>query len=301
MGIRKVIVERTRKNFIKLCTDADVPRMATENYPDHVNVIRDFRYIDDDDIFHRFDIYFPDGVSFENQEKKRLILDIHGGGFVYGVKEINMCFNMHVAKRTGIPVASVNYTLFPTGSIIKMVGEVVTAMAYLKETYGVEEFTLMGDSAGAFLAFCTWGVLTDKDIRHEFMCFKKLKVDITGIILICPAVTDSQRFISGLEEVYFEGDDKNHIPKYAKDLKNLLIKSKYPPPKTLLITSDKDSMHEDTVGLYEAMKEAGVDVRFFDGVTKEGGHDLFHVYVVGHPDWEESEKPLHMIEELVVQ
>ena len=300
MGIRKVIVDKTRRNFIKLCSDADLPRMATETYPEGVHVIRNLSYIDDGDVNHKLDIYFPEGVSFENLEKKRIVLDIHGGGFVYGFKEINMCFNMHVAKRTGLPVVSMNYTLFPAGSIVKMVNEAVSAVEYLKKVHGVEEIFIMGDSAGAYLALCLWGVLSDKDIRHEFNCFKKVMIDIGGLVMICPAVTDSQKIIAGLEAAYFESEESEHIPKYARDLTDLLDKSKFAPPPVVLITSDKDTMHEETVYLKEAMEAHGVDLRFFDGVSK-GANELVHVYVVGHPDWPESDEPLRMIKELVVK
>ena len=301
MGFKKVVVERTRKNFIKLCTDADVPRMAAEVYPEDVNAVRGISYIPDDNEYHRLDIYFPKGVSFENQERKKAVLDIHGGGFVYGLKEINMCFNMNVAKLTKTPVVSVNYTICPEGSLVNMVKELATAVEFLKETYGIEELVLMGDSAGGFLAFTLWAVLTDKDIRHEYQCFKHIKIDISGLILICPAVTDSQRIIAGLEEVYFPNEPHSHIPKYARDLTCVLEMAKFLPPKTLLITSDKDSMHEETLKLKAAMEEKDIDLRFFDGKTKEGGNPLYHVYVVTHSEWPESQKPLSMIADIVIQ
>lgn len=301
MGIKKIVVDRTRKNFIKLCNDADIPRMRDEVYPSDVQAVRDLAYIKDGKVEHRFDLYFPEGVSFENMEKKRLILDIHGGGYVYGLKEINMCFNMHVARRTRLPVASVNYTIFPDGSLVDMVNEIVSSIAHLVDTYGIEDIVLMGDSAGGFLAYTVWAVLSDKDIRHDYRCFTSPSVNISGIVMICPGTCDSQNYIKALETAYFPEDEKARIPVYARDLTVLTEKSKKAPPPIIAITSDKDSMHEETMYFYSSLSKKGSDIRLFDGTTKEGGHDLFHVYVVAHPDWEESDEPLRMIEELVVQ
>ena len=301
MGIKKIVVERTRKNFIKLCNDADIPRMREEKYPEDVHAIRDLTYMDDGRVEHRFDLYFPSGVSFENMEKKTIILDIHGGGFVYGLKEINMCFNMHVARRTKLPVASVNYTLVPDGSIVNSIHEIVHAIKHIKETYGVEDLFLMGDSAGGFLAYTVWAVLSDKDIRHEYNCFHYPKVNIHGLIMISPGTCDSQNYIKALDEVYFPDDPLNQVPSYARDLTLLTEKCKKAPPKILLTTSDLDSMLQETTYFYEYLSKNNHDVRLFNGTTKEDGNKLYHVFPVGHPDWEESDEPLRMIEELVVQ
>ena len=69
MGIKKIVIDRTRKNFIKLCNEADIPRMEKEVYPEDVSAIRDLSYIEDGKIEHRFDLYFPKGVSFENMSR----------------------------------------------------------------------------------------------------------------------------------------------------------------------------------------------------------------------------------------
>ncbi|MBO7450203.1 MAG: alpha/beta hydrolase [Clostridiales bacterium] len=300
-GIKKIVVERTRKNFIKMCTEADMPRMAKEVYPEDVHAIRDLTYIDDGNIFHRFDIYLPKGVSFENITRRRVILDIHGGGFVYGLKEINMNFNMNVAKRTGLPVVSINYTLVPHGSITNIINEIVTAIDHIKKTYDIDEFVLMGDSAGGYLAYATWAVLADKDIRHDFSCFHDPKVKVDSLILICPAATDSQHYTKALQEAYFSENDHDRLPEYARKLSLVTEKCKFAPPKMLLITSDKDSMHEETLSFRNDLKELGIEPMFFDGVTKEDGNPLFHVYVVGHPEWPESDRPLSMMTDLVVK
>ena len=301
MGIKRIVVERTRKNFIKICNEADIPRMREEKYPEDVHAIRDLTYMDDGKIEHRFDLYFPKGVSFENMDKKRIILDIHGGGFVYGLKEINMCFNMHVARRTGLPVASVNYTIVPNGSIVNEVTEIVTAIEHLKNTYGVEDLFLMGDSAGGFLAYTVWAVMNDKDIRHDYNCFHNLSVNVEGIIMISPGTCDSQNYIKALDEAYFPDDPINQVPVYARDLTLLSEKCKKDPPKILLTTSDLDSMLKETLYMYEYLSKNNLNVKLYNGVSKEDGNKLYHVFPVGHPDWPESDEPLRMIEELVVQ
>lgn len=300
MGIKKIVVDKTRRNFIKLCNEADIPRMAKEVYPSDVRTVKDLSYIDDGKVEHKFDIYFPEGVSFENMSRKVLVLDIHGGGFVYGLKEINMNFNMHVARRTGLPVASINYTLVPDGSIVRIVDEIIRAIDHLKETYGIEDFYIMGDSAGGFLAYTTWAVLTDKDVRHDYQCFTDPKVNVLGIVMISPATTDSQKYMSSLEAAYFPDDPHNAIPSYAGNLVLLTDRCKFAPPSIVLITSDKDSMHDETNYFHKELKARDLSVKLFDGVTAPDGNPLYHVFPVGHPEWPESDEPLRLIAELVV-
>jgi len=56
----------------------------------------------------RLDVYYPEGT----QEPLPTIVSIHGGGFVYGTKEIYRRYCMDMARR-GFAVVNFNYRLAP--------------------------------------------------------------------------------------------------------------------------------------------------------------------------------------------
>lgn len=302
MAQSKYVVERSIELFIESCVKADTARMATEVYPNDVEAISDFSYADDKSEYHKYDLYVPKKLlSLPGEDRyKKVALDIHGGGFVYGLKEINKCCNMTVASLTNMPVVSINYNLCPTVSIVTMLNEIMSAIKHIVATHGTREITIMGDSAGGYLALATWALLSDEKVREDFKCDVKVDVDVSGLVLICPAARDDSDYIGGIENTYFADDADNLLPSYGRNLDEIMEKVSKEVPPTVLITSDKDFLHDVTVDLFEKMKAKGIDARLFDGVTKENGNELTHVYVVGHPDWEESKEPLELITRLIV-
>lgn len=300
----KYAVDRTIEYFIDSCTKSDTARMALEVYPEDIEVIKDRSYIDDGSLYHNYDIYVPKAHLDEFNDKsseygRKAVLDIHGGGFVYGLKEINKNCNMTVASLGDLPVYSINYELCPAVSIVHMLNEICTAIKYFRDNEGVEELFIMGDSAGGYLAMTTWALIVDEKIRNEFKCRVNPDVKVNGLILICPAARDDSRFIEGIEVSYFKDDESNLVPPYGRKLGEIINQTNKPLPPSVLITSDKDFLHDETLYLADKMKERNGEVVVFDGVTKENGNELTHVYVVGHPEWEESEIPLQYITSLI--
>lgn len=306
MKLDKHIVERTIELFVEGCVKADTARMAQEVYPSDVSVISDIPYIDDGNVFHVLDFYVPKALlsnpDVSNQKYKKIAIDIHGGGFVYGQKEINKNFNMTVASISNVPVVSINYQLCPTVSIVAQLNEIRLAFEFLIKNYGVEDMVIMGDSAGGYLALASWALLTEESIKSDFKCSVEVSdVNVSGLVIICPSVTDGNGFIRGIEEIYFGDDESNKMPLYGRDLCELLKRIPATVPHTVLITGDKDFLEKDTNLLYNVLKERGGKADLFDSVTKEGGNELFHVFCVGHPEWEESKEPLELIRRLLVE
>ena len=80
---------------------ADNKRISSQTLPEGVQAVLDVPYLEDGAKEHLLDIYTPD--DFE--KPLPLIIDIHGGGLMYGYKEINKNFCYHRA-RDGIMVIS---------------------------------------------------------------------------------------------------------------------------------------------------------------------------------------------------
>ena len=72
----------------------DNKRIVKQTAPEGVDVYDNIRYLEGDNPMHLLDVYKPQGV----EETLPVIVDIHGGGWIYGTKDINKYFGMSLAK-----------------------------------------------------------------------------------------------------------------------------------------------------------------------------------------------------------
>lgn len=84
----------------------DQKRMKALVLPDDVS-FEDFKYGEDDDPYHTFSIYWP---KDKDLTKLPILIDIHGGAWAYGDKELNRPFCMTMAHRNLI-VMGMSYRL----------------------------------------------------------------------------------------------------------------------------------------------------------------------------------------------
>lgn len=101
--------------------------------------------------WNRLDVYYPDGT------KKPLptIVSIHGGGYVYGTKEVYRRYCMDLARR-GFSVVNFSYRLAPEWKFPTPLTDTNTVMEWIcrnADTYHLDPARLfiVGDSAGAQL------------------------------------------------------------------------------------------------------------------------------------------------------
>lgn len=98
------------------------------------------------------DLYFPIG----HKGKLPIIINIHGGGWVYGTKETYQYYLMSLAQE-GFMVTNPNYRLAPQAKFpaqLEDINEVVNWVLAQKDNdrFDMEHIFLVGDSAGAHLA-----------------------------------------------------------------------------------------------------------------------------------------------------
>ena len=94
------------------------------------------------------DIYHPEGCDC-----CPVILNIHGGGFVYGTKEIYKRYCMDLARR-GFTVVNINYRLAPRWKFPTPLEDINQALLWLQENSryyhaDITRLFMVGDSAGA--------------------------------------------------------------------------------------------------------------------------------------------------------
>lgn len=328
MNVQHMIFEKIRKKFIQICVEADSPRLSSEVYPEEVKIISDLPYINDGNKDHCCDFYLPDklhGDDIRSYNDKTLFVDVHGGGFVYGSKEINKLFGTNLALKTGCPVMNVNYSLVPNiknGCLALQVREVFTAVCYACDIFGFNKIHIIGDSAGGFTALCAWGTLVDRDIRHDFNIFAiPPKIEIKGVTLAYSITRlRDMKPNNHIEDAYLPPQSSDRAPMYAYDFADLITKAKVKPPHIIGITGDRDSLREDVLYLNRFLRENGYPCTLFDEVSYAGegltmdspeiknakkpsdlpadARIMYHEFITANPNWPECDKIFAKMKEL---
>ena len=97
------------RDIIEILNNKDKNRLERATYAlDGVEVVSDLSYKDEGDFYHDFDIYY--GKSSENLIPT--VINVHGGGLVYGSKELCKHTCIYLAK-FGFNVVNINYRLLP--------------------------------------------------------------------------------------------------------------------------------------------------------------------------------------------
>lgn len=298
MGFARVRADFYRKNFIKRCTDYDAYRLEHEKNCEGVKIVSDISYVADNTTRHLLDFYLPADFSFESSNCKEAFLIIHGGGFVYGTKQLDRCFGTYLAKHSNKPVVCINYALLPEHGMFAMVSDICDAINFLYESHGIDRIHLVGDSAGAYLALLVSGVVRDKDVRHDFRYFSSVKAHIESLGLIS-GLFEMKRKDLFAEYFYIykhEEDEGADLPSYAFDLSQLV--KRVGCPRTAIITGEDDDMKEPCRNLYELLLAEEISAKYYCAMntTEQGqARNMTHVFPIANPTWPEGHKTISLI------
>lgn len=135
--------------------------------PDGVTQVRNISY-GKYGKWNRLDVYYPDGTT----AKLPTIVNIHGGGYVYGSKEVYRRYCMDLARR-GFSVVNFNYRLAPRWKFPTPLLDTNSVMDWLcrnADTYHLspEKLIIVGDSAGAQITSQYAAIATNKDYAKHF-------------------------------------------------------------------------------------------------------------------------------------
>jgi len=146
---------------------------------------KDVPYIDDGKRDHFLDIYHPVGEG-----NGHLILDIHGGSYAFGYKEVNYIFNSYFVAR-GFSIVSMNYSLVKDNvSVYDQIRDVFAALDFLysnRTKYGLcfDNFAIMGDSAGGHLALMSDLIFKSEEARLYYQIDRLPDIEIKRVALNC--------------------------------------------------------------------------------------------------------------------
>lgn len=224
------------------------------------------------------DVYYPDGTA----QPLPTIVHIHGGGYVYGTKEIYRRYGMDMARR-GFVFVNFNYRLAPKWKFPTPLWDTNTVMEWIcvnADRYHMDpgRIILMGDSAGAQLTSQYAAIATNPEYAALFhMTVPRITIRALGLNCgMYDMAANAAAPRKGIHLDYLGRDLPAEDPRF-RVLEN--IGSNYPP--AYITTSCHDFLKEWAEPMCKFLQEKGVKAqwrRYGAAYKKEVGH-VFHVNI----------------------
>ena len=258
------------------------------------DILVDVPYIDDGNTDHVTDIF----GSRSADGPAPVIVEIHGGGYIGGNKEIN---TKHAAfyAQNGYVVLTPNYTHLPQGTF-KTVAQELFSLFHWMEAHA-EEYHLdlnhvgiSGDSAGGYYVLLTAAIMTQPELQ-EYFEVEKPSFDLSAVVATCPG-TDVLAIREGLgkpgpagfmagrigEDILNDEDLMSHC-----DLYTVINPETYPP--VFMITTPGDvTTGPETLKFDQFLTEKGVAHTLIS--YEDEGSGLIHVFNILEMQYPESQK-----------
>lgn len=266
----------------KVTKPADDKRIATLSLPDGIKEVNNIPYTETGSEYHRLDVYYPEDAK----GPLPVIIEIHGGGWMYGTKDLNKIYAQYLAKR-GFVVFNLSYRLVPEVFVPSQLQDIAHAISKAKELMpqlpcDPDKIILTGDSAGGQLAAFTAALSRSEVLRNHFdtahhgLSFKCL-------VLTSPVAYMNDTLPMGLycRLMWGEKGAKRSTRRYMNIDELIGEVNSFPP--TFLTTSSGDTLAlTQTRRLYRTLLENGVEAQLLD-FPKFEGENLPHVFSVLEP------------------
>ncbi|CCI84493.1 triacylglycerol lipase [Lactobacillus pasteurii DSM 23907 = CRBIP 24.76] len=246
---------------------------------DGVKRIDDIQY-GEDPKWNLLDLYLPEDVT----GKLPVIINIHGGGWIYGTKETYQFYGLGMAKR-GFAFVNPNYKLGPEVQFPKELDQVDQYIHWVADhadeyNFDKNNVFLIGDSAGGQMTEQYTTILTNSEYRAKFG-YELTDLNFRAVAMNCPAsfILDPGLITDG-PNAYFtkeimedpENRDKMDVEKY--------ITSDFLP--AFIATANQDFIRDCSIRLDGFLRAKGVAV-----IQKSWGdaeNPRGHVFMINQRD-----------------
>ncbi len=256
----------------------DAKRDAGLTTPDDIQRFDDIQY-GPDPVENKLDVYRPKNA----QGKIPVIVSVHGGGWVYGDKELYQFYGMTLAQR-GFAVVNFTYRLAPEVKFpapLEDTNNVISWMYENQEEYGLDmdHVFMVGDSAGGHLCGLYSAICTNPEYAVNYTFKVPNGFVPQAVALNCGAYNP-------LSEVGVLGDEQDQelmedfLPEKGSAKERALVNvtdhvtEKFPP--VYLMTCVGDFCRPQAPLLEAALKKNGVYYEFKTYGTEE--NPLYHVF-----------------------
>lgn len=270
--------------FRLLAGYGDKKRDAKLAAPEDVTALKDIAYADGGK-YNLLDIYYPKAAK----GMLPVIVSIHGGGYVYGTKEVYYHYGLYLAQQ-GYTVVNFNYHLAPKAKFptqLAEINQVFTWMAANAERFhmDINNVFVVGDSAGAQLNSHYAAIYSNPEFAAKFDFTVPSDVKIRAVALNCGMYTidgseDNEKNTSGLNSNDLMNDylGKARPQKLMEQIDVLgNITSAFPP--AFIMTAEYDFLKENAEPMYEFLQEKGVPCEW-KKYGEEGQNYMAHVFHV---------------------
>lgn len=242
-----------------------------------------------------FNIYEPEnGLINEG-----LIIDVHGGAWIYGDIFLNDEYCEYLATK-GYKVLSLDYPLIgqEDTNIAITVNYLVKLLNYVfskKEELGLDfsNILLTGDSAGGHLSMLLYSLLDSRDLQEIYGCAKpSIASNKIKLLVLSFPVLNPRTFVKVINERtknildYFNFlmvKDTSDLVKENFSLSDVVNKVKW--PEILLVTSVSDYFHFQAVDAHEVFAKNNIKHEY---VVYPKNDRLEHVFNIAYHHYDES-------------
>lgn len=268
--------------FWGITEKADAKNHATQTLPDGIKEENGFAYIDDNNKYHLLDAYYPEN----NDGKLPVIIDIHGGGWMYGDKELNKIYCEYIAAR-GFIVFNMSYRLAPEVRVKEQLQDVMAALKWIDEN--LERFPadrsrimLTGDSAGGQLCAFTAAISNSAFLREHFDTAEH-NMKFNCIALTSPvAYMNDNGYLGAYGRLMWGEEPFRTTALPYMNVDEVIDKADCYPP-TFMVTSSGDFLGlKQTRNLRKYLMKKGIESELYE-FPKYNGKDLPHVFSVLRP------------------
>lgn len=269
-------------------------RAAFWQDPEGLDVVENIDYAGDGLRGHMLDVYMPHEAAVRLGKTTPVYIDIHGGGFVYGYKELNRNFCTHLAAQ-GFAVISISYRPAPQTDFLGQLDDCAKAFAWIAahlHDYPVDQngVFLTGDSAGGTLALYMTAIEQSEAFAGR-IGVPRAGLNVRGTTLVSP-LCDLTAYLGVDRDAWKRNGEPTSVvdliaPDFfgpftrrcgeIADLNTLVGLAELPP--MLLFTSSDDFLQAEALKLAAAMASHRCDFILNDRHT-DPGVTLGHVYPV---------------------
>ena len=287
--LRRLIVSNSRASE----SDTIAATKENENYnmfSEGLDEFLDISYIADGSMDHILDVYYPTGT----ETPLPTIIDIHGGGLIAGVKELNTVQSRYFAQQ-GFAVANINYTRLPDTNYAGMIQNIYEVLHWIEDNaeqyhFDLDHVYMTGDSGGGHIVSVTAAV-NHSDELEAWYGVEAPSFRVQKFALTCPMVGTAE-LVHPKSVAYFIF----HFamgPAIYKDAEAMSMADIYTiaemgdyPPVLLLTTPGDKNFYNGVMELDSFLSEKDIEHEL--RVYEDQEHELYHVFNVEHPEWEES-------------
>lgn len=257
---------------------SDADRDAEKSTPDDIERFDDILY-GEDEVWQILDVYRPKN----SDGSLPVIINVHGGAWVYGNKDIYQYYCMSLAKE-GYAVVNFSYRLAPENkfpTMLEDINAVINWMFVNSNKYGFDMNNVygVGDSAGAHLLALYCCFITNFELEQKFDFEKPESFSMNAVALNCGAY-DFLTFKDGeLELDKFakyampQGGSKEDIDLFT--VKNYLSID-FPP--AFVMTASHDFLKEQAPTFVTELKKYDIEYKYV--LYEIEGEELSHIFHV---------------------